>query len=62
MKKLFCALLALSAAFCFVGCVDHNDGVCDYKGCKMTLGVIRYDEDHELCLEHAIEEGLKQSK
>lgn len=59
MKKLLCALLALSAVFCLAGCVDHNDGVCDYKGCDKTLGVIRYDAEHELCLEHAIEEGLK---
>lgn len=60
MKKILCALLALSAVFCFAGCVDHNDGVCDHKDCKATLTVVRYDEDHELCLEHAIEEGLKE--
>ena len=59
MKKILCVLLALTAVCCFAGCVDHNDGVCDYKDCGKTLGVIRYDEEHELCFEHAIEEGLK---
>ncbi|MBQ9728092.1 MAG: hypothetical protein IJV85_00685 [Clostridia bacterium] len=59
IKKILCVLLAVSAVGCLGGCfVDHNDGVCDVKDCKRTLGVIRYDEDHELCLEHAIEQGL----
>ena len=59
MKKLFSFILLLGLALNLVACVDHDDGVCDYKDCDRTLGVIRYDKDHELCLEHAIEEGLK---
>ena len=60
MKKLLCALLAVAMLLMLGGCVNHNDGVCDHKDCNKTLGVIRYDETHELCLEHAIEEGLSK--
>ena len=59
MKKLFSLVLLLGLALNLVACVDHNDGVCDYKGCDRTLTVVRYDKTHEFCLEHAIEEGLK---
>ena len=60
MKKLLTVILALSCLFAITGCVDHNDGVCDHKDCDRTLTVIRYDKTHELCLEHAIEEGFKE--
>ncbi len=60
MKKLLCALMAVMAVFCMAGCVDHNDGVCDNKDCDATLTVIRYNEKTELCLKHAIEEGLEK--
>ena len=59
MKKILALILLVIGAISFTAClVNHNDGVCDYKGCKTTLGVIRYDKDHELCLKHAIEIGL----
>ena len=62
MKKFLCVVLALTTVFCFAGCAeDHNDGVCDHKDCDRTLGVIRYDAEHELCLEHAIEAGLSKN-
>ncbi len=59
MKKIISGILLIMCLLSLSGCVDHNDGVCDYKDCKMTIGVIRYDENHEFCLKHAIEEGLK---
>ena len=58
MKRFVCIILTVVCVFLFNGCVDHDDGVCDYKGCNMTIGVIRYDKNHEFCLEHAHEEGL----
>ena len=60
MKKILCALLAAMSVFCLAGCVDHNDGVCDNKDCDATLTVVRYNEKTELCLKHAIEEGLEE--
>ncbi len=59
MKKLICLILITLSLFMFSGCVNHNDGVCDYEGCDRTLTVVRYDKNHELCLEHAIEEGFR---
>ena len=58
MKKLLCVILSLLCLLSLTGCVDHNDGVCDYKGCDITLGVIRYDKNHELFIKHAIDEGF----
>ena len=58
MKKIVFALLAVMALGCFAGCVDHNDGVCDVKDCDVTFGVIRYQEDKELCPLHL--EELKE--
>ena len=60
MKKFLCTVLAITSLFGLVGCVDHNDGVCDKKGCDATIGVIRYEKDKELCPLHALEEGLDQ--
>jgi hypothetical protein len=62
MKKILCALLALTSVICLAGCVNHNDGVCDNKDCDATLTVVRYNEKTELCLKHAIEEGLEKDK
>ncbi len=53
MKKFFCFLFLLIFAISLTACVKHDDGVCDVKDCSATIGVIRYDEDHELCLSHA---------
>ncbi len=55
MKKILCALIAVTAmGFCLAGCfVNHNDGKCDE--CKSTLGVVRYNEETELCPTHAAE-------
>ncbi len=58
MKKILCALIAIMAFGCLAGCVNHNDGVCDK--CKNTIGVIRYDEDTELCPTHAKEKLLEE--
>ncbi len=44
--------------FSLAGCVNHNDGVCDERGCDMTIGVIRYDKNNEYCLKHARENGI----
>ena len=54
MRKIVYFVLLIVLALSLTGCVDHNDGVCDYDNCSMTIGVVRYDERHELCLEHAI--------
>lgn len=55
MKKLLCSVFALVCLFALVGCVDHNDGVCDKKGCDVKLGVKQYDKDHEYCPTHLAE-------
>ncbi len=61
MKKVLCIAFVLVCSFMLAGCVDHNDGVCDYKGCDMTISVVRYDKNHEFCLEHAIDAGISNS-
>ena len=58
MKKLIIFVLIFVLLFSMVGCVDHDDGVCDYYGCDATIGVIRYNKNNELCLKHAHEEGF----
>ena len=60
MKKLLCTVLAITSLFGLVGCVDHNDGVCDKKGCDATIGVEQYDKDHEYCPVHLAEWVAKE--
>ena len=60
MKKLLCTVLAITSLFGLVGCVDHNDGVCDKKGCDATIGVEHYDTDHEYGPVHLAERPAKE--
>ena len=61
MKKLLCALMALTTVFCFAGCVDHNDGECDECGAAgLAAVVVRYDDDTELCLKCAAELAVEE--
>ena len=57
IRTILVSVLATTAAlFCFAGCGEpHDDGVCDHKECDAKILVVQYEEDVELCLEHAIE-------
>ncbi|MBQ7368128.1 MAG: hypothetical protein IJW60_00270 [Clostridia bacterium] len=57
IKMFLVSVMAMTAVLCcFAGCGEpHDDGVCDHKECDKKITVVQYEEDVELCFEHALE-------